>query len=97
MGEKIPNNRIPEYDEGARRFVWRHNRPGLGEAVVVSHEKNDESVQIDFLEQVIDLPRAQVRWLAEVLLQITDFYREAYISDARDDYNRPDVSPGDRR
>lgn len=86
MGIYFDNNRFPAVDAGTGTYTWTHNRPGRDEPVVVEHIKEDSAVTIGYDGEEIDIPLRQVRWLAEVLLQVTDFYREEYVSDARDDY-----------
>ena len=97
MGTENMNNRIPEVDEGTDTYHWEHNRAILGASVSVTHTKGAESVTIEFLGDELDVPALQVQWLAEVLLQITDFYRVTYLAGGGDDYNRPDLDPKDRR
>jgi len=97
MGTENLNNRIPEVDEGTDTYLWEHNRPLFGPAISVTHTKDAESVTIEFMGDELDVPTIQVLWLAEVLLQIADFYRVTYLGGGGDDYNRGDVEPGDRR
>lgn len=101
MGIYLDNNRFPDVDTDTDTYTWVHNGPGKGgtpltEPVVVEHIKNDDVVEIQYNDETVDVPLRQVRWLAEVLLQITDFYREEYISSAHDDYLR-DGKPGENR
>jgi hypothetical protein len=96
VGIYFDNSRFPSVDESTGTYTWTRNRPGRGEPVVVEHIKEDDTVTIGYGGEDIGIPLRQVRWLAEVLLQVTDFYREEFVSDARDDYTRSDKI-GERR
>ena len=82
-------SRIPEVDLGDTKFTWRYYPEGTRAAnLTVTHVRGG-AVEIAFGGDDIDVPLRQVRWLAEVLLQLTDRYREVYAGAGGDDYTRP--------
>ena len=91
------NNRVPTVKPRTKEFHWEHNSRGSDESVGVTHIKDGAAVTIDFDGDKVSIPVRQVQWLAEVLLQVSDFYRQTYDVEGRDDYNRPDLDLGDRR
>ena len=64
---------------------------------VVIHDRGGDEVAIEFRGRRIEIPRDQIQWLAEVLLQVSDLYRVTWTEEGRDDYNRPDLLSRDRR
>lgn len=73
------NNRIAFSRQGPESFVWR-NQPigGPGVGPVVEHTIGDPVVSVRFLDQTVKVPLVQARWLAEILLAVTDHYRELF-------------------
>lgn len=71
------NTRIPVVSEGASTYLWR-NQPmyGAGVGVTVKHTKDTPYFTVEFLGDELRVPVTQARWLAEVLLSVTDRYRE---------------------
>ena len=91
------DSHIPSVSFDDATFVWRRY-PEPAPSTEVAHAKGSDTVSISFLGGDVDVPRTQARWLAEVLLQITDFYRVKYGDGSDlDDYNRSDVAVADRR
>jgi hypothetical protein len=91
------NNRIPEFDSKTGTYRWEHNREALGASVSVTHTGGEESIELEFVGDKLEIPVVQAKWLAEVLLQLTDHYREDYKGGGHDEYNRPGVDARDRR
>ncbi len=98
MGDRESNNRIPTVDEGTATYTWEYLRTGEhGVGATVEHTHGESYFTVEFLGDEVRIPRQQARWLAEVLLQLSDQYRELIVSAVLDDYNRSDLPIGDRR
>jgi len=92
MGVENRNNRFPRVDGDSYR--WDDGQP---HGIEVDHDKSTGAVAIEYRGRRIEVPRERVQWLAEVLLQVSDLYRQTWTEEGHDDYNRPDLSPRDRR
>jgi hypothetical protein len=92
MGEQNRNPRVPDVTNRGATYTWR-NRPDAA----VTYTRDSGFVTIASVDEKVKVPVHQVRWLAEVLLQVSDFNRETYVSDAHDDYTSPNLLDRDRR
>lgn len=92
MGIENRNNRFPRIDGDS--YHWDDDLP---HGIEVTHDNGGDEVSIEFRGRRIEIPRDKVQWLAEVLLQVSDLYRQTWTEEGRDDYNRPGLDARDRR